>query len=39
MLHYRAAERIEGAQDKYRKWGPAIWIVRRGSGGHTPRKI
>ena len=24
---YRAADRIGGAQGKYKKWGPTKWIV------------
>ena len=35
----RAAERIGGrgrAQGKYKKWGPKILIVGRGSGGPPP---
>ena len=27
MSNTRAAERIGGAQGKYKKWGPAKWIV------------
>ena len=30
-----STKRIGRAQDKDKKWGPAIWIVRGGSGG-TP---
>ena len=33
---HRAAERIEGAQGKYKKWGPIIQIVEVGSGDTPP---
>ena len=34
----RAAERIGGAQGKYKKWGPTKWIVRE-VWGHAPRRF
>ena len=33
---YRAAERIGGAQGKYKTWGPRKWIMWGGSGGSPP---
>ena len=33
------AKRIGRAQDKDKKWGPAIWIVRGGSGGMPPENV
>ena len=36
VIIVRAAKRIGGAQGKDKKWGPAIWMVRGGSGGMPP---
>ena len=33
------AKRIGRAQDKDKKWGPTIWIVRGGSGGIPPENV
>ena len=35
----RAAERIRGAQGKYKKWGPTKKNCVRGVWGHAPRKF